>query len=263
MSPLPFGIVASSAAGFEASGGTFTVDANGYRHHIFNSSATLTVSGEKPVFILVQNGGNNGQNTTYGNDYEAVGNSGGAGGGVSYLQGTASSNITVTVAGAGGTGSVSGVSTSQWQTPVSSPAGGNRWYRGYSYDYYYGAAFWTGSFQQGTAASSGVAHSSKSSIYTGVTNLPTTSGGGGGAGGFEANGNSGSTAQPTSGGTQGGGTGGANSQGNGNSGTANTGGGGGGGAVRYSTYATSPIFNGAGGAGSGGSGYVVISYQLS
>lgn len=251
-------IAAFGVVPFTATGGTFTVNANGYRHHIFNTSGTLTVSGQKAVYVLIQNGGAAGANNSFFDSSVGRGTTGGSGGGVSYLQGTASSNITVTVAAGGGSGSVSGITTSQWLTPTSPSAVGTP--RAQSY---FGAyQMWYGSIYGGTAGSAGVSHSSKSSIYTGVTNLNTLSGGAGGSGGLVTTGSGGATASPSSGGNIGGGAGGANNAGNGVAGTANSGGGGGGAAVVGAAYGPTSLQTSAGQPGAGGSGYTVISYPI-
>lgn len=230
------------ATTFNATGGTFTVDANGFRHHIFNSSGTLTVTGSpKQVFVLTQNGGSIGESAYIVQSYsQARAGSGGAGGLTQYRQGVLASSATVTVGGSNSASDVTGLSLSSWQSSQQSGGGTGASY--YWYQDYYGG-YWTPN-SEATAGGSGAAHTTRSSIYNSVANLQAVAGGGGGGGG-------GAGVSARSGGVAGGGSGGE--QGSGASGAANTGGGGGGGGTNGSSF-----FSG----GSGGSGYVVISYAL-
>ena len=239
------------ATTFNATGGTFTVDANGFRHHIFNSSGTLTVTGSpKQLFVLTQNGGDSGGSGVVDGQL-ASGGGGGSSGLTQYRQGTASSNITVTVGGAGSASSVSGVSLSAWQSAAQSGGGVGGLVSGGCYSNQVN--------NHAGAGGTGVLHTSRSSIYTSVANLQAQSGGGGGGGGaLSVGGYSNMTANSAGGGAAGGGWGGSDGS-PGGAGAANTGGGGGGG------YAmANPCFYGgsATSGGLGGSGYVVVSYAL-
>ena len=147
---------------FTATGGTFTVDANGHRHHIFHTSGTLTVSGgEKTLHTVTQNGGFEGTSTVNsgfgGNSGEFVYRS------VNYTSG----NIAITVGGAASTSSLSGTGI-QVASSSTTPA---------------------------RAGQNGILLSSLASgVFTSVANVPTNSGGGGGnrgAAGFVSGGGAG------------------------------------------------------------------------
>ena len=238
--------------GFSALGGSFTVDANGYRHHIFNESGTLTVYAkeEKEMFVLLQDGGNNPTGET-----STKNANGGSSGQTRYVTGLTDSSITVLVGGVASPSSVSAITTSTWQ-PSQSSLGGT------------GASFSTSTgnvTSASTNGSNGVLHSSKSSIYTSLSNIPTNTGGGGGGGPLNGPAAMENTTRP--GGVSGGGTGGGGTNISGTNGLQNTGGGGGarGGSVFAVFNPSGQIYyvvsrNGTN--GSGGSGYVVISYAL-
>ena len=163
------GLIGSTGApAFTATGGTFTVDANGHRHHIFRTSGTLTVSGgEKTLHALTQNGGFSGTSTN------ASGVGGNSGEFVYRAVNYTSGNITITVGGAAATSSFSGTGI-QVTTSSTTPA---------------------------RAGQSGILLSNLAGgIFTSVANLTTNSGGGGGnrgAAGFASGGGAGG--HPTNG----------------------------------------------------------------
>lgn len=119
------GVVASSAGGFVATGGSQVLTQNGYNYHIFTSSGTFTISsGEKTLSILTINGGSAGSQGSGGGAYGVTyGGNGGAGGNALIGNTTApvSSSFAVTVGGAGG---VSSVTPSRNTTSISGGAGG-------------------------------------------------------------------------------------------------------------------------------------------
>jgi hypothetical protein len=251
MAQILLGILSSSVpSGFRATGGTFTVDANGYRHHIFNSSANLSISAPetKDVYILLQDGG---KTPTGGDAPNRIAQAGGNSGEVRYLSGTANSDIFVTVGGAGSPSGVSGISTSTWNSPNTASGG-------------VGMVFSIDGpvTTQPQSGSNGVLHSSISSIYNSLPYLPSFSGGGGGGGSFRFE-------TITAGGTYGGGAGGygAAGQTNGVNAKENSGGGGGGwggrtaGAFRPDGTQYFFVYQ-QGTSGLGGSGYAVISYAI-
>jgi hypothetical protein len=259
------GVVASSGGGFSATGGTFTVDANGYRHHIFHSSGTLSVSGVSDIHIVSQNGGGlgSGSVTSAGNNptWPEIGITGfgGAGGAISYSTGIAQGNISVTVGAAGGSSGVN-ISTTSYlsRTPGTTLNSGLRFTPPNTLSL----------IGANATPAEQPTHASVASFLDSLANIPPRAGGSGGSGGAFGSLLSGSTlAQPrTFGGLSGGGNGGeGSSQGrfNGDNGSPNSGGGGGGGGIagfqfssdiyQWGTMTTSGV---------GGSGYVVISYQL-
>jgi len=246
-----FSSVAVSGTRFRATGGTVVEDLNGYRHHVFNSSGTLTISGNpKQVYILAQDGGNSSP--------ERLPNSsaaGGSSGETKYLQATLrSGNASMVVGSASSPSYVDNTTTSLLDT-VSSKAGGA------GIDYF--------GFRSGSIGQNGVLHSEKNAIYSSMTRIPQGSGGSGGGGGYNT--------VRTAGGSTGGGTGGIRLDTNGQNGLANTGGGGGGSSSSNTTiqcaydcgdgaicFYTCGFNEGTRGTnGLGGSGYLVISYSLS
>lgn len=277
------GVVASSAGGLIATGGNETYTANGYRHHFFFSSGTLNVVGSGPIKILTQDGGLSG---TFGfqSFSQMASGAGGASGANKYIDGIASGNLTVTVAGAGGTSSVSGF-TQTGVTEVAARNGGRASFntqRGWQAQTYSSFCIgfcedpWTGNYyccQFGyywqitdtpISPVEGHTHSSISSIYSGAVfeqyTFTTRAGGGGGIGGMEFFGGNYSyeTRSRQAGANTGGGAGAINVSSGGSNALSLSGGGGGGGAAFAS-------MNGGGnlsGPGTGGSGLVIVSYPV-
>jgi hypothetical protein len=244
-----FGNIAVSGTRFRAIGGTVVEDINGYRHHVFNSSGTLTISGNpKQVYILAQDGGN-APPARLTNRAAAGGQSGEA----RYLQATAGSgNLSVVVGGASSTSYVVNLSTTLLDTDASKTGGA-------------GGVWNSSSPTAGLAGQNGVLHSEKNTIYNSLTIIPTRSGGSGAGGGYNG--------VRVSAGLFGGGDGGHQSSTNGGNALANSGAGGGGSSSNRGVYTctdgsgffyTCGFFEGARGTdGFGGSGYLVISYALS
>ena len=269
------GAVASSAGGLIATGGSTTFDANGYRHHVFLSSGTLTVSGAGVAKVISQFGGAAGGNWSSTSN-TALSGAGGSSGVTQYYDATVTGNVTVTVGAAGSASSTTGALTAGTVTQPATRAGGTSWRAAHAgdvcsqtcYDFNYGYIYCCGYSkvwalnQTATVGAAGAEHSTVSSVYSGqgfqFTTYTTNAGGGGGAGGLQFYNTSGQVQQAnhTSGGVTGGGQGG--NLANGTAGGTNTGGGGGGG----QGYAYPS--GGAGGTsgGPGGSGYVIISYPI-
>lgn len=268
------GIIAASGAGFVATGGNQTFDANGYRHHLFTSSGNLNISGEKTVYVLSQNGGGNAPSGfASASSTEVSGGPGGFGGSVLYQQGTASSNITVAVAGAASSNVISGITLSQWQPTYNGANRGGRailqgrWTSGCCWPYYYEI------FANSTNGESGPFHSSVSEIYSGINQFYSRAGGGGGGGGALGGDDWGdyySYNITAAYGGSGGNAGGFENFGYGSwafgvqsaaTGAPNSGQGGGGAGAQAYTPHTYPNFS-TNPPAQGGSGYVVISYAL-
>lgn len=267
------GIVASSGGGVVASGGNLTVDLNGYRHHYFTSSGTLTVSNTGPVKIIRQDGGAGGGTSTssFG---RAVGLNGGNSGARYYYDTVANGNLAITVGAGGGSSSVTGTTTGPGSGTIFNGGQGavavtsasfqecvsvcfDDWYN------YYCCGYATRyNWSQESAATNGASgnfHSAVSGVYNniGSLGLPDRAGGGGGGGGVRAHVDYSTVSFAAgTGGSIGGGAGAGNGQGA--NATANSGGGGGGGSSEGygngNTFSNNP--------GSGGSGYVIISYQI-
>lgn len=249
---------------FSASGGTFTVDANGYRHHIFNASGTLTASGApQSALVLLVGGGEAGSPGAL-NLSDATGGSGGRGGYWIRWNSTISGNVSVLVGGSGSNSSVSGgVSLN------SSNVGGvnstdSTFNGGRVFDYFNGTFF----SQDASTGSNGPAIRTAGGTafgpYLNLANIPSNLGGSGGGGGAHYVPQN-VTASPSSGGLSGGGAGGSGvTPSSGSNGAANTGGGGGGGGVRATSYpgGESRMTGSVRDPGLGGSGYVIISYLL-
>jgi len=253
-----FGNIAVSGTRFRPIGGTVVEDLNGYRHHVFNSSGTLTISGNpKQVYILAQDGGN-APPARLTNRAAAGGSSGEA----RYLQATLSSgNVSVVVGGSSSQSYVANITTNLLDTVTSKTGGAGIDYFG---------------FASGSIGQNGVFHSEKNAIYNSMTRIPQRSAGSGGGGGYNT--------VRTTGGLSGAGSGGIRLDTNGGNALANTGGGGGGSSSSSSTYLCNPypcacdpyygqncstcwntcFSEGTRGIdGLGGSGYLVISYALS
>jgi hypothetical protein len=245
-----FGNIAVSGTRFRAIGGTAVQDLNGYRHHVFNSSGTLTISGNpKQVYILAQDGGSSSP--------ARLSNRAAAGGGsgeTRYLQATlASGSLSVVVGGANSSSYINGISSTMLNTNISIAGGAG--------------GVWNGdSGNAGTVGQNGFLHSEKNSIYNSLTRIPERSGGSGGGGGY--------VTVRASGGQFGGGDGGHQTSRDGGNALANSGAGGGGASSARSTLTCyDPYFQyfyfcgwneGTRGVdGLGGSGYLVISYALS
>ena len=251
-----FGNIAVSGTRFRAIGGTVVEDINGYRHHVFNSSGTLAISGNpKQVYILAQDGGN-APPARLTNRAAAGGSSGEA----RYLQATLSSgNVSVVVGGSSSQSYVANITPNLIDT-VTSKTGG-------------AGANWN-SYGGGDIGQNSVLHSGKNAIYSSMTRIPERSGGSGGGGGYNT--------VRTAGGLSGAGSGGIRLDTNGGNALANTGAGGGGSSSSSSTFLCNPyncncdpyfgcstcwntcFSEGTRGIdGLGGSGYLVISYALS
>lgn len=119
------GVIASSAGGFVATGGSQVLTQNGYNYHIFTSSGNFNIlSGEKTLSILTINGGSAGSLGSVGGPTGVTyGGNGGAGGNALIGNTTApvSSSFAVTVGAAGG---VSSVTPSRNTTSISGGVGG-------------------------------------------------------------------------------------------------------------------------------------------
>jgi hypothetical protein len=242
-----FGNIAVSGTRFRAIGGTAVQDLNGYRHHVFNSSGTLTISGNpKQVYILAQDGGNAPPARLSGRAA-----AGGSTGETRYLQATlASGSLSIIVGGASSPSYVNNISSTTLNTNISMSGGAG--------------GFFNASPANGTAGQNGFLHSEKNSIYNSLTTIPARSGGSGGGGGYVG---------LATGGQFGGGNGGQDFSRNGVNALANSGAGGGGssstrGALTCTdgngNFYQCGWFEGTRGIdGLGGSGYLVISYALS
>lgn len=263
MTALSAGVLGASSA-FRATGGDMVVDANGYRHHIFNSSGLLLVSREKELFFIVQDGGFD-ASPGFRSGAFLVGASGGNAGLTRYFSATASQNISIEV---GSARVQSSVSTSPLPLTLSliasySSNGGTN--PGLRYNTETSPTQWTTSGAANpTNPVSKPTHSSVRSFWLNVPGLPAQGGGGGGQGVVRGLSNGGGTFNITKGGgggVAGGGVGATFGSGYTlpTSGLANTGGGGGGGATEAAGNSNLNFAN-AGGLGS--SGYVVVSYAL-
>lgn len=269
------GIIASSAGGFVATGGT-VIDAGGYRHHIFNSSGTFSVlSGEKTVYAFTQDGGNNGGNwygTYNGSNFDYYSGSGGNAGLGNYTSlGFIASqgNHSVTV---GASGSQTTVSGAAFDVTTGSKSGGQGGFAG-SYANYYcdwdGICYlyWSSYLNDGASGQSSTSNNIVAlnpTLYNALSLVrPDMTTGGGGGGGAIQNYTTGVYRSPASGGSFGGTTGATNSA-NASNAAANTGAGGGGGflGVTFNSgngvYTPQASYN----SGSGGSGYAILSYSL-
>jgi hypothetical protein len=242
-----FASIAVSGTRFRAIGGTVVQDLNGYRHHVFNSSDTITISGNpKQVYVLAQDGGNSPPTRLTGRAA-----AGGSSGEARYLQTTlASGTKSIVIGGAGSASYIGNISSTTLNTNISMSGGAG--------------GFFNASPENGTAGQTGFLHSEKNSIYNSLTTIPTRSGGSGGGGGYVG---------LATGGQFGGGNGGQGSSRNGVNALANSGAGGGGssstrGALTcqdyFGNFYQCGWFEGTRGIdGLGGSGYLVISYALS
>lgn len=173
---IPLGIVAAAGAGGLVSTGGTIVEANGYRHHIFNSSGTFSISAARNLTIWVQDGGKTGGNGYRSSSTNAngipfgfiVGGNGGNSGQAKYVSQTAySGSFTVTVAGASGTSSLS-TGWGAFSTHTSSGGGG-------------GYQEFRGTGNAG-AGGSGRLHTEIAAFWSGVSGMEVRSGGGGGGG---------------------------------------------------------------------------------
>lgn len=258
-------------------GGNSTIDLNGYRHHIFTSSGTLSVSAGSPadLYVLVINGGKSGSNGVRTGTLQVSSGSGGQGNTntaaspYKFINGiSGGASLTVAVGAANANSSITGLPATADSTL--SMGYGDQGYGGTIYSQGYTA--WPTLANSATQGYGSV--SLTSTIFKDVLGTSANSiAGGGGAGraymttNFGANAGTGPTGSIAFGGT-GGSAGGnyTNVYANpGSPGSTNRGGGGGGGAAALayssSTYTVTSQATGSG--ASGGSGVVIISYPLS
>lgn len=271
---LQLGIVASSAVGFVATGGTI-IDAGGYRHHIFESSGTFSVlSGEKTVYAFTQDGGSNGGNwygTYNGSNFDYYAGSGGNAGigyytSLGFIATPGDRSVVV-----GSSGSQTTVSGAAFDVTTGSKSGGQGGFAGSYANYYcdeWGCyLYWSSYLNNGASGQSSTSNNIVAlnpTLYTALSAVrPNMTTGGGGGGGAIQNYSTGVYRAPASGGSFGGTTGATNSA-NASNAAANTGAGGGGGFLGVTfnsgngSYQPQASYN----AGSGGSGYAILSYSL-